>query len=345
MLKNKLTRRDFVRISAVGAGVLALGGVGIKELLATGGVKEVSETRELLGTFITIKLVDPEPEIAASAIREGFAEVERLSSIFSRFDPGSGLAMLNRDGYIDNAPPELLGIVQKAKYISGITGGAYDISVLPLLNLYVDSFAEGGSPPSDKQIDVAKDLVGYQGIEIKERRISLAAPGMCLTLDSIAKGFVVDQTASMLRNRGYSRVLVAGSGDMSLRGARDDGQPWKIGLTHPRALAGYYEVFQTTNDSIATSGDYENTFTPDFSWNHIIDPRIGHSPRELASATVIASDTAYADALSTSAMVMGKTDALSLLESLPGVEALLIDKNMNKYSTSGFQSAVQVVPQ
>ena len=345
MLNKKLSRRDFVRISAVGAGVLALGGLGIKELLASGGVREVSETRELLGTFITIKLVDTEPQLASNAIKEGFSEVERLSSILSRFDPGSGLAMLNRDGYIDNAPPELLGIVQKAKHISDITGGAFDVSVLPLLNLYVDSFADAGSPPSEKQIDAAKELVGYQGIVVKDARISLAGPGMCLTLDGIAKGFVVDQTSALLKSRGYSRVLVAGSGDMSLRGDREDGQPWKIGLTHPRALAGYYEVFQTTNESIATSGDYENTFTSDFAWNHIIDPRIGHSPRELASATVIASDTCYADALATSSMVLGKTDALSLLESLPGVEGILIDKNMNSYKTSGFDASVQVVPE
>jgi FAD:protein FMN transferase len=345
MLNKKLSRRDFVRISALGAGVLALGGIGIKELIASGGAKEVSETRELLGTFITIKLVDTEPELAAKAVQEGFAEVERLSSILSRFDPGSDLARLNRDGFIDNASPELLNIVQKAKYISDITGGAFDVTVLPLLNLYVDSFADGGSPPSDKAIDAAKELVAFQGIEVKDKRISLAAPGMCLTLDGIAKGYVVDQAAAMLRNHGFTRALVAGSGDMSLRGDRDDGQPWKIGLTHPRALAGYYEVFQMTNESIATSGDYENTFTSDFSWNHIIDPRVGHSPRELASATVIASDTAYADALATSSMVLGKTDAISLLERLPGVEGLLIDKNMNKYTTSGFESAVRVVPE
>ncbi len=345
MLKKKLTRRDFVRISAIGAGVLALGGIGVKELIASGGVKETSETRELLGTFITIKLVDTEPERAAAAIREGFAEVERLSAILSRFDPNSQLATLNRDGYIDNASPELLGVVQKAKYISDITGGAFDVSVLPLLNLYVDSFADGGSPPSEKDIAAAREFVDYHGIVVNDKRISLAAPGMCLTLDGIAKGFVVDQTSAMLRSHGFTRALVAGSGDMSLRGDRDDGQPWKIGLTHPRALAGYYEVFQMTNESIATSGDYENTFTPDFAWNHIIDPRVGHSPRELASATVIASDTAYADALATSSMVLGTTDAISMLEKLPGVQAILIDKNMNKHTTSGFEAAVQVVPE
>ena len=345
MIDKKLSRRDFVRISAIGAGVLALGGIGVKELLASGGVREFSETRELLGTFITIKVVDAEPARAQNAIKEGFGEVERLSAILSRFDPNSDLAVLNRDGFIDNASPELLGVVQKAKYISDITAGAFDVSVLPLLNLYVDSFADGGSPPSEKDIAAAREYVNYQGIEVKDKRISLAVPGMCITLDGIAKGFVVDQATAMLRSHGFTRVLVAGSGDMSLRGDRDDGQPWKIGVTHPRAMAGYYEVFQTTNDSIATSGDYENTFTSDFTWNHIIDPRVGHSPRELASATVVASDTAYADALATSSMVLGVTDAISLLERLPGVEALLIDKNMNKHTTSGFEASVQVIPE
>ncbi|TFG44689.1 MAG: FAD:protein FMN transferase, partial [Dehalococcoidia bacterium] len=136
------------------------------------------------------------------------------------------------------------------------------------------------------------------------------------------------------------QVMVEAGGDMSLRGMRQDGAPWKIGLTHPRALAGYYEVIQTSNDCLATSGDYENTFTSDYSWHHIIDPRLGHSPREVASATVIAADTAYADALATAAMVLGITDSLALFESLPGVQALLIDKAMKSYTTSDFDQVV-----
>ena len=345
MLKKKLTRRDFVRISAIGAGVLALGGLGVKELIASSGAKEYSQTKELLGTFFTIALIDTEPDRANAAIKDGFAEVERLSALLSRFDPNSEVAMLNRDGHVENASPELLGVVQKANYISNLTGGAFDASVLPLLNLYVDSFADGGSPPSERDIAAARQFVDYRGIQVADKKISLAAPGMCITLDGIAKGFVVDQTSAMLRSHGFTRTLVAGCGDMSLKGDRDDGQPWKIGVTHPRALAGYFEVFQTTNKSVSTSGDYENTFTPDFSWNHIIDPRMGHSPRELASATVIAPDTESADAVATSLMVLGTTDAISLLEKLPGFEALLIDKNMNKHTTNGFEAAVQVVPE
>ena len=337
-MKKELSRRDFVRITAVGAGVLALGGWGVKELIESGSAQEFAETRALLGTFITIKLIDTESERAKGAIEDAFAEIERLSLILSRHDPASELSILNNTGAMANASPELVGVVQKAVAFSDLTGGAFDVSVLPLLKLYGDSFADGGDPPTEKAIDTARELVDYRRIEIKNRSITLAAPGMGLTLDGIAKGYVVDQAAALLKARGLTQVMVEAGGDMSLRGMRQDGAPWKIGLTHPRALAGYYEVIQTSNDCLATSGDYENAFTADYSWHHIIDPRLGHSPREVASATVVAADTAYADALATAAMVMGVTDSLALFENLPGVQALLIDKAMKSYTTGGFEA-------
>ena len=338
-MKRELNRRDFVRISAIGAGVLALGGFGVRQLIEAGAAKEFSETRALLGTFITIKLVDTGDAPAKADIEDAFAEIERLSAVLSRHDPASELSILNRTGVVEAASTELLGVAQKAKNFAEITSGAFDVTVLPLLNLYGDSFADGGSPPSERAIDAARDLVDYRRIEIKDRKISLGAPGMGITLDGIAKGFVIDQAAALLRARGLTQVLVEAGGDMSLRGMRQDGQPWKIGLTHPRALAGYYEVLQTSNDCLATSGDYENAFTPDYSWHHIIDPRLGHSPREVASATVIAPDTTYADAMATAAMVLGVSDAIGLFEKLPGVQALLIDKGMKSHTTSGFYAA------
>lgn len=339
-MKRQLNRRDFVRITALGAGALAIGGLGVRELLEAGAATETGETRALLGTHITLKIIDTEPERAQAAINDAFAEMGRLSAVLSRHDPASELSILNRDGVIDAASPELLGVIQKAKTYAEITGGAFDVSVLPLLKLYADNFADGGGPPTERAIAEQTELVDYRRIEITDRRIQLAAPGMALTLDGIAKGFVIDQAAALLRSRGLTQVLVEAGGDLSLRGMRQDGQPWKIGLVHPRALAGYYEVLQTSNDCLATSGDYENAFTPDYSWHHIIDPRLGHSPREVASATVIAPDTTYADALATASMVLGVSGAIDLLETLNGVEALLIDKNMNRHVTSGFYASV-----
>jgi thiamine biosynthesis lipoprotein len=343
-MKRELNRRDFVRLSAIGAGVLALGGLGVRQLIQAGAVKESSETRALLGTFITIKLIDADEAQSRANIQDTFAEIERLSAILSRHDPTSELSRLNSTGQVSGASSELLGVVERALSVSNLTDGAFDVTVLPLLNLYAESFADGGSPPSERAIDAARDMVGYGALSVNGSDIILARPGMALTLDSLAKGYIVDQAAALLRGRGLSRVLVAASGDMSLRGMREDGQPWKIGITHPRALAGYYDVMQTSNDCLATSGDYENAFTPDYSWHHIIDPRLGHSPREVASATVIAPDTAYASALATSAVVLGVTDAISLFEKLPGVQALLIDKGMKSHVTSGFYAAVNGSP-
>ena len=134
-------------------------------------------------------------------------------------------------------------------------------------------------------------------------------------------------------------MLIEAGGDLSLRGMRQDGYPWRVGISHPRALSGYYEVLESSNGCIATSGDYEAAFTADYSYHHIIDPRTGSSPAELASATVLANDTTYADALSTAALVLGMTDALALLERLSGIEALLIDKELHSRRTSGFSSA------
>ena len=338
-MKKELNRREFVRISAISAGVLALGGIGVKEIIKAGEAREVSETRELLGTFITIKLIDTEMKHAKGAIEDAFSEIKRLSLVLSRHDPASELAILNRTGTIANASPELVGVVQKALAFTDLTGGAFDVSVLPLLTLFTDSFADGGEAPSEKSVDAALEKVGSRFIELNDRTISLAAPGMGLTLDGIAKGYVIDQAAALLRARGLTQVLVEAGGDMALRGMREDGEPWKIGVTHPRALAGYFEVIQTSNDCLATSGDYENAFTPDYSWHHIIDPRLGHSPREVASATVIAPDTTYADALATAAVVLGISESLALFEKLPGVQALLINKEMKSFSTSGFYGA------
>ena len=334
-MNKEMNRRDFVRITAVGAGVLALGGWGVKEIVESGSAREYEETRSLLGTFITIKLIDTETGRVEAAIDDAFAEIERLSLILSRHDPASELSILNNTGSVANASPELVGVLQKATAFSDLTGGAFDVTMTPLLNLYSRSFVEGGGPPAERDIAAARELVNYRGIEIEDRDVRLATPGMKVTLDGIGKGYVVDQAAGLLKARGLTRVMVEAGGDMSLRGMRQDGQPWKIAVNHPRALSGYYEVLQTSNDCLATSGDYENAFTADYSWHHIIDPRQGHSPREIASATVVAADTAYADAMSTAAMVMGVADSLSLFEER-GIQALLVDKAMKRYVTSGF---------
>lgn len=335
-MKRKLSRRDFIRITAIGAGVLAVGGITLKELFAEPELKTYTETRALLGTFITIKVVDTDEDRAQDMVQGTFTEISRLSGILSRFDPASELYCLNKTGLIANASSELVEVMEKSLQYAELTSGAFDVTVLPMLELNRESFQKYGAPPTTDELTEVKKLVDYRAINIKGKDITLTKTGTGITLDSIAKGYIVDLAAGLLRERGNDSVLIEAGGDMSLSGTSQDGDPWKIGVANPRATSGYYQVINSSGGAIATSGDYEAAFTSDYRYHHIIDPRVGLSPAELSSATVLAESTTFADALATACMVMGKDEALELIEKLPDTEALLIGKNLTSYRTSGF---------
>jgi len=335
-MKNKLSRRDFIRITAIGAGILTIGGITLKELLAEPELKTYAETRALLGTFITIKVVDTDEGRAQDMVQSTFTEISRLSGILSRFDVTSELYCLNKTGQVTGASAELVEVMEKSVQYAELTGGAFDVTVLPMLELNRESFQKYDTPPSADELSEAKNLVGYKLINISGNDITLAKTGACITLDSIAKGYIVDMAAGLLRDKGNDSVLVEAGGDMSLSGMSQEGDPWKIGVADPRNTASFCQVINSSGGAIATSGDYEAAFTSDYRYHHIIDPRVGLSPAELSSATVLASSTTFADALATACMVMGKDEALALIENLPDTEALLIDKNLASYRTSGF---------
>jgi thiamine biosynthesis lipoprotein len=239
-----------------------------------------------------------------------------------------------------DASRELVEVMERSLQYAELTSGAFDVTVLPLLELNEESFNKYNAPPDSYDIAEVKRLVDYRMVNIKGQDITLAKTGASITLDSIAKGYIVDLAANLLEERGnMNRVLVEAGGDMFLSGMRQDDNPWEIGVANPRAVGDYYEIISSSNGAIATSGDYESAFTSDYRYHHIIDPRVGLSPAELASATVLASDTTYADALATACIVIGKDEALALMEKLSGVEALLIDKELRSYRTSGFPTA------
>jgi thiamine biosynthesis lipoprotein len=334
-MDKKISRRKFVRITAIGAGILAVGGFSLKETLKESGIQAYEETRPLLGTYITIKAIDIDEDKAKTAIIDTFAEINRLSSILSRHDPASELYRLNNNKQIIGASTELVAVLEKAQQYSELTEGAFDVTVMPLLDIYQTSFKKKNGAPDTAALNEAGSLVGYKMIKISGHDVVLEKDG-AVTLDGIAKGYIVDKAATCLRERMMNRVIVEAGGDLSLSGTREDGQPWRVGITHPRAMGGYYEVFESSSGCLATSGDYENSFTSDYRYHHIIDPRQGLCPTELASASVLANDTSYADALSTACLVLGTQKALALVESLPGVEALLIDKDLINYKTRGF---------
>jgi thiamine biosynthesis lipoprotein len=325
-------RRTFLQILALAGAAGGLYGYG---LLRSGGRgTTVRQSRIMMGTQINLIIHGPDQEQCQEGITATFARMEALERDLSRHRADSALSRLNAEGRLIDAPADLLSVLTLAENISRASDGAFDVTVLPLLRLYAR-----GHIPSQAQLSETLSLVDYRRVERRGEAIVLGQPGMGLTFDGIAKGYVVDQGVATLRQSGFTNVYVEAGGDLMVTGNKPAGAPWRIGIREPRADSSTaMTVLSTTSPlAVATSGDYMQAFTEDLRHHHILDPRTGMSPPELASATITAPSVALADGLATAAMVLGPKRAMAMLQEFAGCEGLFIDKRLHHHTTSGFQ--------
>ena len=288
-----------------------------------------------MGTLVTVTVVHPEVAAARAMVADAFNEMARLEDILSRHRQGTPVARLNAEGAVRDAPPELIEVMRRATEYSTLTGGAFDVTVAPLLRLYSSRFERGEGLPGDSEVRSALALVGYHGVHIDDRSIFFDEPGMSVTLDDIAKGYVVDRTVDVLVRAGAERVMVDAGGDMASGGREAGDEPWTVGIQDPHDMDGYLGLVRLGGECIATSGDYMQTFTEDRRFHHIIDPRTGRSPDHSSSVTVVAGTAMDADALSTAVLVLGPTDGLRLRERLDGTEGVIVTKRHDVLRTTG----------
>ena len=333
--KHQLTRRQFLRITAVAGVSLAVGG-GLLELLSEAvDVREIRETRIQMGTLITISILHPDARTARQMVVAAFDEIERLESILSRHRPDTAISRLNEDGFVHDAPAEAIQVIQRALEYSVLTSGSFDITMKPVLDLFALSFARNGAPPADSEVREALSLVDYQNVVVDDASVGFKKPGMSITLDGIAKGFIADRTLDVLRGLGAEQVLVDAGGDFGLAGSGVDGQGWRVAVQDPRQTGGHLGILRLRDRSVATSGDYLQYFSEDRRFHHIIDPRTGNSPNHTSAVTVIAPTALAADALSTAALVQGPVAGLQLLEKLEDVEGVIVSKDQEVFRTRG----------
>jgi len=330
-----LTRRDVLRISAV-TGVAALAGGGlVADLVRQAGLHRISVSKARLGTLVNITVVHPDAVSARQMVADAFAEIERLEAILSRHRPDTPLALLNRVRKVEGAPPELLHVLRAGQNYANQTAGAFDPTVAPLVDLYGAHFATSRRPPAQALIRATLALVGHDALWVGDDAAGLRRPGMAVTLDGIGKGYVVDQTVSALVRAGAERILVDAGGDIASGGTGSVDEPWRIGLQDPLAPDRLIGAVLLAGRSVATSGDYMQAYSTDRRFHHIIDPRDGYSPDHTSGVSVVANTAMEADALSTSAMVLGPVGGLDLLERTSGVEGLIVGKGGSLVRTSG----------
>ena len=335
--KHKVSRRQVLRITAVTGASLVMGTAIVRSLIARAGLHRVSETRTQMGTLVEVTVVAADPEHARVMVQNAFGRMQRLEAIFSRHRADTPLSRLNENGVLESAPPELVEVMDRALTYSSMTDGAFDVTVAPLLELYASRFEEGNRPPTDHEVERILESVDYRRVRLDTDAIALEGPGMKVTLDGIAKGYIVDQAVRTLLDDGAERILINAGGDMASGGDGSLENPWTVGVRDPSEPQGLLSRIRLGGECIATSGDYIQAFTQDRRFHHIIDPRTGYSPEKLSSVTVVTSNAMDADALSTGLMVLGPTKGFELMKRLDNTEGLIVTKEGDSLMTSGIE--------
>jgi thiamine biosynthesis lipoprotein len=297
----------------------------------------VREARDSMGTVVSITAAATRRQQAEAAIEAAFAEFQRLDGLLSHYSDSSEVGRLNREGLIEKPSADLAANVLKSLEYGRLSGGAFDITVQPILDLYDHTFRDENRPPTDQEIRETLKRVDYRRLRVTESAITLG-PGQKITLGGIAKGYAVDRALEIMSSMGIRNALVAAGGDIRTIGQAEGRRDWIVALRNPRDEDQYITRMRASNLAVSTSGDYERYYEPDRRFHHIIDPQTGYSATELISVTVIADDAFDSDVLSTTAFVLGKERGMKLIESIKGAAGLLITRDRQILRTPNFGS-------
>lgn len=301
-MTHQPTRRRFLAMAASAVGMAAL------PTLAE--VRPFVWRGTALGAQASLTLYHPDGAKAEAAARMAVAEVHRLEKVFSLYQEDSALSRLNRHGQLMGPPLDLVRCLDDATRFGTLTDGAFDVTVQPLWTLYAAHFsdpdADPAGPPRDA-VEAARALVDFSRIDVDEARIALRSPGMTVTLNGIAQGYITDRVAETFYRHGFENVLVD-LGEARALGGKPDGAPWRAALRDPEGAPAPIRTVELRDRALATSGGYGTWFDKNQRHHHLFDPKTGRSTEGWASVSVMASNAATADALSTAFTAMKKDD-------------------------------------
>lgn len=322
---------------------------GTAAIPATDVSTESTTTRRevvMMGSSIVF-VVDAEPQLAVRAIQAATDRLHSLEAEVSSWRPDSAISRLNSRAGIG---PVKLGkdayeLLQLAKDLHKKTGGAFDVTIGPVWDLW--PFRNTSAPlPTKKQIAGTLRLVDSSKIQMndKDQTAYLPLTGMNVNLGAIGKGYAARLAIETMKELGIERAAVSAGGDLYLLG-RKSGGPWVVGLEHPRWTGRLTEQFVVGDIAVATSGNSQrHVIRNNRSYGHILDPRTGHPAEECQSVTILTDDPAQADAFATAVFVMGPAKGLAWVEQHSGVEVLIIDRNGVPSRSTGWSKIARPVP-
>lgn len=319
---------------------------------ADGGVEQLDFQDEAMGTnvhFIAFTNEHVTREQVRSAMTQAFAEVTRLAVVLSEWRPDSEVGKINSnpEQWV-TVGPDTFAVISRALEAGKASNGAFDITFQAMSSLWKFGSAAEDQPklPSKAEIDRRRKLVDYRTVTLDDARHAVRIPkDHQLGLGGIAKGYIVDRAADLLRRAGIRTFLVQAGGDLYGAGRKPDGSPWVTGIQDPRGPEGtFFATLELTDHSFSTAGDYARSYVVGKRrYHHIIDPRTGYPATACRSVTVWAPDATTADGIDDAVFIMGPGPGLALVEKTAGVGVVIVDEKNKVWVSSRVQDKVHVL--
>ncbi|MBS0171240.1 MAG: FAD:protein FMN transferase [Nitrospira sp.] len=305
----------------------------------------VKRTQMQMGTLVTITAVASDRQAAQEATSAGFQEIHRLEGLLSTWIKDSELSRLNAAAGTGAVPisPETMQVLEDSVKISMLTGGGFNILIGPAVDVW--SVLDRQQIPSEAELAAIRSLtdLGSLYLDKKHGAVKLNKTGMRVDVGGIGKGYAADMAVAAMRNAGATAGVVALSGDIKTFGLLPDGQTFPFGIRHPRREGAILAFIDLQDEAISTAGDYERFFERDgVRYHHILDPATLQPARDCQSVTVVAPDGVTADGLDTGIFVMGRERGMALIEQLPGVGAVIVDRDGKVWVSSYLRGRVRM---
>jgi thiamine biosynthesis lipoprotein len=308
--------------------------------------RTLSDGRYAMGTILEISIEGLEPQPAARALDALYDEALRLDRLLSIYDPDSEISRLNRTaGHGEQqVDPDVVEILKRSIAYSERTRGAFDVTIGPLVELWVDA-ADRNAPPTAAELAAARGRVGADQIAVLPgERVSLDKEGMKLDLGGIAKGYALDRLRPLLEQHGVESALLNFGQSSSWAVGAPPGSPgWRLLVRGPEGdFAGLITLRDQALSISGSQGQWVEIGGR--RYGHIIDPRTGEPLMRARQAVVVSQQAALAEALSVALLVLDAETGLALVAAEPDCEGLLIEGGGRLLSTPGWEAAVRFEP-
>ncbi len=306
----------------------------------------VKRSQMHMGTLVFLTAVARDEHVANKAIEKGFSEIQRLEALLSTWIPESELSRVNdAAGRMPiKVSAETLEVLEYSLEMDRLTAGGFNIAIGPAVEVW--ELSREGRIPTQRELDAVRPLTNLSNLHINRtaETVYLAVPGMRVDIGGIGKGYAADLAAAVMQKAGASAGVVAISGDMKTFGRMPEGKRFQFGIQHPRKPPGHLLVrLELENEAVSTAGDYERFFERDgVRYHHILDPQTLRTARLSQSVTIVAKEGVVADGLDTGIFVMGPDQGMALIESLPGVEGVIVGQDGTVLVSSGLQNRLMM---